>query len=65
MRLVARRNGRNTEIGKESFVLNVGILNTIGNLTRKIMSVSVANFVRVYEAIQLCTVANYLFGIGL
>jgi hypothetical protein len=40
MRLHARLNGRKIESNKESFVQNVGVLNIIGNQTRKILSVS-------------------------
>jgi hypothetical protein len=52
MRLHARLNGRNTESYKESFVQNVGVLNIIGNQTRKALSVSDVNTDRVCEVIQ-------------
>ena len=65
MRRHARLNGGNSENNKEWFVQNVGVLNIIGNQTRKTLSVNVVNTDRVCEVIQLCTAASYLFGIGL
>jgi hypothetical protein len=52
MRRHARLNGGNSENNKEWFVQNVGVLNIIGNQTRKILSVSDVNTDRVCEVIQ-------------
>jgi hypothetical protein len=52
MRKVVKRSGKVIEIKKAYYVPNVAAKHIIGNRTRNVMNVSIADIARVYGAIQ-------------